>query len=210
MGRLLSEVGGFRKSRAKLRIALVYPNEYAVGMASLGLHTVYSILNGYDEVACERLFLGMDRTMESNSPLSAFDVLAFSFQYELDYVKALEVLVKGGIEPRREQRRGPLLIAGGPCCYNPMPLTDFFDLFVVGEIEPVADDPVVEWCNLSGNCKAINRRRINYAYVSYTRKRQMQGPRYGRGGERHTINGGTQFFDTLLVGNSETLFFINY
>lgn len=139
MGSLLTEVGGFRKKRARLRIALVYPNTYRVGMASLGLHTVYSLFNGYEDVACERFFLGMTTSMESNSPMSSFDIIAFSFQYEMDYVNLLRILDANSIEPLRKKRKTPMIIAGGPCCFNPLPLTRFVDLFVVGDLEPVAD-----------------------------------------------------------------------
>jgi len=139
VGSLLNEVGGFRKRKARLRIALVYPNAYEVGMASLGLHTVYSLLNSYEDVACERLFLGMTTTIESGSPLSAFDVVGFSLQYELDFLNMVSILTACGIEPLRKRRRKPTLIAGGPCCVNPIPLTRIVDLFVVGDLEPVAD-----------------------------------------------------------------------
>jgi len=139
VGSLLTEVGGFRKRRARLRIALVYPNTYKVGMASLGFHTVYSLLNSYEDVACERLFLGMKTTIESGSPLSAFDVVGFSLQYELDFINMVSILDACGVERLRRDRAKPMVIAGGPCCVNPLPLTRIVDLFVVGDIEPVAD-----------------------------------------------------------------------
>ncbi len=137
---LLQEIGGFRKRRADLRIALVYPNSYRVGMANLGLHTVYSLFNSYPDVACERCFLGMDRSIETNTPLSDFDVIAFSLQYELDYPNVYRILREAGIEVRRDRRASPMVIAGGPCCFNPIPMTDVVDLFAVGDVEPVADN----------------------------------------------------------------------
>jgi len=139
VGSLLTEVGGFRKRRARLKIALVYPNTYEVGMASLGFHTVYSLFNSYEDVACERLFQGMKTTIESGSPLSSFDVVGFSLQYELDFINVISILDACGIEPLRRDRRRPMVIAGGPCCVNPLPLTQIVDLFVIGDIEPVAD-----------------------------------------------------------------------
>ncbi len=138
MATRLTEVGGFRKRKVRLRIALVYPNTYETGMASLGLHTVYSLLNGYQDVGCERFFLGMRTSMESNSPLSSFDVIGFSLQYEMDYLNVLKILQDGGIELLRARRKRPTIIAGGPCCFNPLPLVHVVDLFVVGDLEPVA------------------------------------------------------------------------
>ena len=132
-------MGGFRKKKARFRFALVYPNEYRIGMANLGFHTVYSLFNGYDQVACERFFLGMRNSVETNSPLSSFDAIGFSLQYELDYLNLVRILEAYGIEPLRERRRGPTVLAGGPCCFNPLPLSKFVDLFVVGDLEPVAD-----------------------------------------------------------------------
>ena len=102
MGALLSEMGGFRKKKARFRFALVYPNEYRIGMANLGFHTVYSLLNGYDQVACERFFLGMTNSVETNSPLSSFDAIGFCLQYELDYLNLVRILEAYGIEPLRE------------------------------------------------------------------------------------------------------------
>ncbi len=139
MGYRLEEVGGFRKRKARLRIALVYPNVYRIGMASLGYHTVYSLLNGYDDVACERFFTDVPKSMESNSALSAFDVIAFSLQYEPDCVNMVHFMVQNRMEPLRSLRRGPVVICGGPCCYNPLPMVDFADLFVIGDLEPLAD-----------------------------------------------------------------------
>ncbi len=142
MTTLVQEVGGFRKRKADLRIALVYPNIYPVGMANLGLHTVYSLFNSYEKIACERFFLGMDKSMETNTPLGLFDVIAFSLQYEMDYTNVIKILKSCNIEPDRRRRNGPMVIAGGPCCFNPLPLTGIIDLFVVGEIEPLANDLV--------------------------------------------------------------------
>jgi len=142
VGSLLNEVGGYRKRNSVYRIALVYPNVYQIGMANLGFHTVYSIFNGYEGVSCERFFLGMKNSIETNSPLSAFDAVGVSLQYELDYVNLIRILEASGIETSRERRTGPLLIAGGPCCYNPVPLSRFLDLFIVGDLEPVADSLV--------------------------------------------------------------------
>jgi len=137
----------------KLRIALIYPNSYYVGMSNLGLHAIYHLLNSAPEVACERAFMpdpgqAADRTsplvtIESQSPLERFDVIGFSLSYELDYINAVDALRRARLPIFARDRgdRHPLVIAGGPCAgFNPEPLADIVDAFVVGEAEPVLDD----------------------------------------------------------------------
>ncbi|WP_457620127.1 B12-binding domain-containing radical SAM protein [Methanopyrus sp.] len=133
---------------ADLRVCLVYPNEYR-GMASnIGFHIVHRILAGIPEVSVERSYvptdayesLGPNRTLvslETGSPLSEFDVVGFSLQFELDYPHVLEALIMGGIPIRREDRDegDPLVLAGGPCTVNPKPLEPYVDVFYVGEAE---------------------------------------------------------------------------
>jgi len=143
---LADEVGTIRKDPGgKLRVALLYPNTYAVGMSNLGFQTVYRLLNAREDVVCERAFLpeaiGPDttvRTLESDWPLSEMDVVAFSVSYELDYVHIPRLLRLGGVEPFAAQRQGPLVIAGGATIsYNPEPLAPFLDAAVIGEAEEV-------------------------------------------------------------------------
>ena len=140
--------------RADLRIALCYPNVYRVGMAGLPIRLLYALFNAREDVVCERFFLpgeGLDTpeplSLESGRPLRDFDVVAFTFQYEWDYVNALRMLLMAGIELRREERAssgGPIVLAGGPCVMeNPMPMADFVDVFAVGDAEALVG-PVVE------------------------------------------------------------------
>ncbi|RLG92050.1 MAG: radical SAM protein [Candidatus Hecatellales archaeon] len=132
--------------RVDLKVAFCYPNVYRAGMSGLTAQVLYALLNSREDVVCERFFLPTKNefllSVESNQPLKNFDVIAFTFQYEEDYVNALKMLLNSGIEVWREKRRvKPLLVAGGPCVLeNPAPLKSFFDLFVVGEIEPILDD----------------------------------------------------------------------
>ena len=137
----------------RTRVALVYPNSYYVGMSNLGLHIVYDLLNRRTDTACERVFLP-DRqnikryentrtpimSMETQSPLYEFPIIAFAVSFEMDYFNILQILKLGRIEPRAEMRgeKGPLLIAGGPCpTFNPEPLSAVFDAFVIGEGEVI-------------------------------------------------------------------------
>jgi len=131
--------------RVDVKVALCYPNVYRAGMSGLTVQLLYALLNSREDVACERFFLpgGEESVLsfESHQPLTRFDVVAFTFQYEEDYVNALKMLMASGVEPDRKRRAGrPLLVAGGPCIKeNPMPLLDFFDLFIIGELEPMLE-----------------------------------------------------------------------
>ncbi len=127
--------------KVRLRIALCYPNLYRVGMTSLAIHLLYTLFNSREDVACERVFYVpgvVPRSLESGQLLSKFDVVAFSFQFETDYVRAIEMLRLSGIPPMASDRQRPLVIAGGPCVTsNPFPLVPFIDVFHIGDIEPV-------------------------------------------------------------------------
>lgn len=150
--RLAREHGGIDINRAaSVRFALGFPNIYAVGMASLGYQLVYTLINNHPDASCERFFLPdpddlaeHERsrvelfTLESLSTLSRFDVIAFSVSWEMDYINVLRTLRLANIPLRsadRDETR-PLIIAGGPCAtFNPEPLADFIDAFVIGDGE---------------------------------------------------------------------------
>lgn len=124
--------------RGKLRVALVYPNLYRAGMANLGMHVLYDLLNSIEDCYCERFFLDFERSLETGSPLRDFDIIAFSWQFELDALNMLKILKRGEIPAGREERKGkPLVIVGGPCAVNPLPLANFADVFLIGEAEGV-------------------------------------------------------------------------
>ncbi len=136
-GTVIKDWGG------RLPIALVYPNSYYIGMSNLGLHAIYSLLNSYSEVVCERAFRDKKLpviSLESQRPLSDFAVLAFSITYELDYFNVVQILRASGIPLYAADRdeRHPAVIAGGPCIIaNPMPLSPFFDCLCIGEAEAI-------------------------------------------------------------------------
>ena len=135
---------------ASLRIALCYPDTYELGMSNLALPILYEILNGQPDVIAERVFTpwaDMEEllrgsrqrlfSLETRHPLDEFDIVAFSLGYELTYTNVLTVLDLGGIPVLREQRdeHCPVVIAGGSCAVNPEPMSDFIDLFFIGEAE---------------------------------------------------------------------------
>lgn len=154
--RLSKEKGTIRKDwGGRLSVALCYPNSYRIGMSNLGYQVVYQILNRREEVVAERVFLpeGPEMSLiveegrgilslESLSPLHSFDLVAFSLSFENDYPNILKILDLAGIPSGADERdeRYPLIMAGGITIFlNPEPLAPFFDMFLVGEAEPILD-----------------------------------------------------------------------
>ena len=126
--------------RIGLRFASCYPNLYRSAMSSLGFHIIYDFLNHQEDVYCERVVYPYGKSLETGSPLKDFDVVGFSLQYEQDYPHVLEMLREGGLKVRKEDRspQDPLVIAGGPCASsNPLPMSQFIDLFLVGDGEVI-------------------------------------------------------------------------
>jgi len=146
-----AEIGTIRKSGPhRLRVVLVYPNRYPVGMSNLGFQVVYRLLNRFEGVACERAFLPDSKTpaefrmasVESGRPLTEFDIIAFSVSFENDYPNILAVLAATGLPLQSRERRDthPLVIAGGVACFlNPEPLAPFIDCFLIGEAEAMLE-----------------------------------------------------------------------
>jgi len=138
-----SETGVIRKNwLGKTSIVLIFPNQYAVGLPNLGFQAVYRLLNSMDSVVCERAFLpessGTVASVESNSNLENFDIIAFSISFENDYLNLLTILQNVGIPLLSSQRHDshPLVIAGGVACFiNPEPIAHFIDCFLIGEAE---------------------------------------------------------------------------
>lgn len=133
-----------------LKFALCFPDLYEVGMSNLGYKLIYHLVNERDDTACERVFMPEEDlesilrkeglplfSLESKEALNKFDVVGFSLSYELSYTNFLRMLDLGGI-PLLSTERGashPLVIAGGPSVFNPEPIADFVDVFVIGEAE---------------------------------------------------------------------------
>lgn len=134
----------------RIKIALVFPNTYHLGMSNLGYHTLYRIFNSSEDISCERVFLPDHKTLknqnnktkilslETGRPLTSFHVIAFSLTFENDYTNILSILKLANIPFLRKERNPshPLLMAGGITTFlNPEPIADFFDLFFIGEAE---------------------------------------------------------------------------
>ncbi len=142
-----TEIGTIHKDTGgRIKVALAYPNRYHVGMSNLGFQSTYRLFNEIEHVACERFFLpenvrqatGRITTIESGTPVSEFDIIAFSVSFENDYPNILTLLEKAGL-PLQSNDRGtphPLVIAGGVACFlNPEPISEYIDLFLIGEAE---------------------------------------------------------------------------
>jgi len=152
--KLAVEEGYVVKRGASLRIALCYPNTHSIGMANLGLHTMYDLFNSIPEVSCERVFLPdpvelkeyeKSRTpllsLETQTPVRDFDVVAFTISFETDYLNMARMLQLSGIPVWSSERNHfhPLIVMGGAASFlNPEPIADFTDVIAVGEGEILA------------------------------------------------------------------------
>lgn len=145
--RIALETGTVRKNwNGKIKVVLVYPNTYPVGMSNLGFQAVYHLLNRLDDVVCERAFVPENSasrsatilSLESERPLRDFDIIAFSISFENDYIHIPLILEKAQLPELacRRDDRAPLIIAGGVACFlNPEPIAAFIDCFFLGEAE---------------------------------------------------------------------------
>ncbi|MBQ3483585.1 MAG: TIGR03960 family B12-binding radical SAM protein [Clostridia bacterium] len=156
------------KSAVKARFAFCFPDTYEIGMSNLGMRILYGVLNREDDIWCERVFapwVDMQEKMrehsiplwahESGDPLTDFDIVGFTLQYEMCYTTVLQMLRMANI-PLRADARGesdPIVIGGGPCAYNAEPLADFFDCFSIGE----GEDNLVEVTKLQIRMKEEGR-----------------------------------------------------
>src|SRR6185436_13903748 len=159
-GRYLgNERGAIRKDpqTVRLRFALAFPEVYEIAQSHLGLQILYDLLNRRSDVYCERVhspWLDMEAqlrahdlplaSLETSTPLREFQIVGFSLQYELTYTNILTMLDLGRV-PLLARDRGtddPLVIAGGPCAFNPEPIADFLDAVVLGDGEEAVHDIV--------------------------------------------------------------------
>ena len=137
-------------SEILIRFAFCFPDVYEVGMSHLGIKILYHLLNEQPDIYCERVFapwIDMEEKMreqniplfsnETRTPVADFDIVGFTLQYEMSYSNIVNMLDLAGIPPLREERGEdmPFVYAGGPCAYNPEPLADIMDFYMIGESE---------------------------------------------------------------------------
>lgn len=147
-----NEVNSVMKDPEKvdIRFAMCFPDVYEIGMSHLGMKILYEMFNRREDVYCERVFSPWPDlhnimkekniplfALESQEPLTAFDFIGITLQYEMCYTNILQILDLAGIPFLSTERTGdmPIIIGGGPCAYNPEPIADFFDMFYIGEGE---------------------------------------------------------------------------
>ena len=165
-GRYLGQEYGSRIKdwdSVRARICLAFPDIYDIGMSHLGFKILYRILNDDPRTLAERAYapwIDMEAQLrarglplvscESAQPLSSFDIVGFSLQFELTYTNVLSMLELGGIPLRSSQRRDadPLVLAGGPTATHPEPLADFVDAFVVGDGEERTTEVALAWAEM--------------------------------------------------------------
>ena len=172
------------KKDVEIRFAFCFPDTYEVGMSHLGMKILYSQFNSVPYIWCERVFapwLDMEELMvknniplyalESGDPISDFDFIGFTLQYELSFTNVLNMLKLGNIpiltKDRMDLGLTNIVVAGGPCACNPEPIADFIDLFFIGEGEEV-DMEVME---LFRKCRAENKTRQEFLELAA----QIQG-----------------------------------
>ncbi len=181
------ERGAIVKNHAgKLRVALAFPNTYFVGMSNLGLQTVYRLFNAHERVVCERVFLPAKQelaarmaskqplvTIESQTPVSEFDIFAFSVSFEWDYTNVVSMLRMAGLKPRAADRthHDPLIVIGGAVTFvNPEPLAPFADVIAAGEGEilvPGLLEALSETDDRESLLTSLSRRRGFYVPSRY-------------------------------------------
>ncbi len=173
-----------------IKVCLIFPEIYEIGMSNYGLKILYSKLNRHKNTICERSYApAIDFgkklkeynlplfSLENKLPLFKFDIIGFSLQSELNYPNVLYCLSLGKIPLRTEERINsnyPLIIAGGPCTVNPLPMAPFIDAFVIGDGEEVILEIVEIYRNFKNNKKAIleNLANLEGVYVPLIHKKE--------------------------------------
>lgn len=147
---------------AKVRYALAFPDKYEIGISNLGVRVLYNLINEQQNYMCDRVYAPESdfKTeylygLESKRKLKDFDAVGFSLQYEMSYPTVLKMLDMAGIPYRNDMRddNDPIIMAGGPCAYNPLPLAEFIDVFMIGD----GEDSIIEACEILEKTKGLPR-----------------------------------------------------
>lgn len=150
------EVNSVKKDpeQVSVRFGFAFPDTYEIGMSYMGMQILYNILNRNEKIYCERIFAPAEDmealmreegrklfTLETFTPVDELDIVGFTLQYELSYTNVLNILDLSGMPLHRADRgeEFPVIVAGGPCAYNPEPLADFIDLFMIGDGEELLE-----------------------------------------------------------------------
>lgn len=162
----------------KIRFAFAFPDVYEIGMSHLGMKILYHLLNERNDTYCERVFapwVDMEEKMreesiplyslETKDPVGIFDFIGFTLQYEMSYTNILNMLNLAGVPILKNERneQHPLICAGGPCAFNPEPLADIVDFFMLGEGEEIINEVMDEYvkCKENNNSKEEFLKKIS-------------------------------------------------
>ena len=160
-GELLSSNKDFDK--ASVRFAFVFPDKYEIGISNLGVRIIYDRVNSVERFMADRAYAPEPDFkpeflygVESKRALKDFDGIGFSVQYELSYPTILKMLDMSGISVRNDDRKEdePIIFAGGPCTYNPLPISEFIDVFCIGD----GEEMMVEVCEILEQTKDLPRK----------------------------------------------------
>lgn len=160
-GEFLSYNKDFNK--ADVRLLMAFPDKYEIGISNLGVRVLYEQVNKVENFMCDRLYAPEPDFVpeslygvESKRKAIEFDVIGFSLQWELAYPTVLKLMEMSGIPHRNEDRTDehPIIVAGGPCTYNPLPMSDFIDCFLIGD----GEDLIVELCQTIEKTKGLPRK----------------------------------------------------
>lgn len=162
-GEFLSQNKNF--DDAKVKLVFAFPDKYEIGISNLGQRVLYGLVNDHPDFMADRVYApekdfkesliksGKELySLECKKTLKEFDLIGFSLQYEMSYPTVLAMLNMSGINIKSTDRQGnePIIIAGGPCAYNPLPLSDFIDAFLIGD----GEDVILEVCEIIKSAKA--------------------------------------------------------
>lgn len=147
---------------AKVRFAFAFPDKYEIGVSNLGVRVLYELVNKHKDYMADRVYAPEpDFTpeplyaLESKRTIKEFDAVGFSLQYEMSYPTVLKMLDMAQIPYKNTDRTDehPIIIAGGPCAYNPLPIAEFIDVFMVGD----GEDSITEVCEILEKTKGLPR-----------------------------------------------------
>ena len=147
---------------AKVRFAFAFPDKYEIGISNLGVRVLYDLVNRHDDYMADRVYAPEPDfrpetlyALESKRAINEFDAVGFSLQYEMAYPTVLKMLEMSDIPYRNDNRtdNDPIIIAGGPCAFNPLPVSDFIDVFMIGD----GEDSILEVCEILEKTKGLPR-----------------------------------------------------
>ena len=158
-------------NNADVKILMAFPDKYEIGISNFGHKILYHIINNEENMLADRIYAPekdfcelLEKynkplySLDSKKPLNDFDFIGFALQYEMSYTTILKMLDMGKIPVLSKDRtkENPIIFAGGPCAYNPNPLSRFIDLFLIGD----GEDVIIEIAKLYEKIKYLDRNEI--------------------------------------------------